>query len=37
MTHATGAEDVEAELPEERRLAEHVPSLPHLEEHDEVA
>lgn len=37
MTHATRAEDVEAELPEERRLAEHVPSLPHLEEHDEVA
>jgi PiT family inorganic phosphate transporter len=37
MTHATRAEDVEAELPEEGRLAEHVPPMPRIEEHNEVA
>jgi PiT family inorganic phosphate transporter len=37
MTHATHAEDVAAELPDEERLAEHVVPLPRLEGHDEVA
>jgi hypothetical protein len=37
MTHATRAEDVAAEIPDEERLAEHVVPLPRIEGHDEVA
>jgi PiT family inorganic phosphate transporter len=37
MTHATRVEDVEAELPDEERLAEPLLPTPRLEGHDEVA
>jgi PiT family inorganic phosphate transporter len=37
MTHATRADDVAAEIPDEERLAEHVVPLPRIEGHDEVA
>ena len=37
MTHATRAEDIEAEIPDEGILAEHEVPLPRLEGHDEVA
>ncbi|MFL6069763.1 MAG: inorganic phosphate transporter [Actinomycetes bacterium] len=37
MAHATRAEDIAAEIPDEESLAEHVVPLPRLEGHDEVA
>jgi PiT family inorganic phosphate transporter len=37
MTHATRAEDVVAELPDEQELAKHVPPVPHIERPNEVA
>ncbi len=37
MTHATRAEDVAAELPDEQELAKHVPPVPHIERPNEVA
>ena len=37
MTHATRAEDVEAELPSEQKLAEHMTPVPRIEGHGEVA
>ena len=37
MLHATKAEEVEAEIPDEGQLAEHVAPIPRIEERDEVA
>jgi len=37
MTHATKADDVAAEIPDELRLAEHIPPVPRIEGHTEVA